>query len=181
MSDDEPLPRGFYDRKTVTVARDLLGRTLVHGERRGRIVEVEAYVGEHDLACHASRGRTKRTAVMFGPAGHAYVYLIYGMHHCFNVVTEPEGHASAVLVRAVAPLAGLAGSGRGPGRLCRAMGIDRALDGHDLTGGALHLLVGEPVLSWRIAKSPRIGVDYAGAWAARPLRFYVRDDPNVSG
>jgi len=174
--DDEeaPLDVAFYARDTVVVARDLLGRILVHGERRGRIVETEAYVGEHDLACHASKGRTPRTAVMFGPPGRAYVYLIYGMHHCFNVVTEPEGHACAVLIRGLAPLDGETLAGHGPGRLCRALGIDRRLDGHDLTEPPLTLRPGTPIAARRIARGPRIGVDYAGAWAAAPLRFWVR-------
>lgn len=172
--DAAPLDVAFYDRDTVVVARDLLGRTLVHGERRGRIVETEAYVGEHDLACHASKGRTPRTAVMFGPPGRAYVYLIYGMHHCFNVVTEAEGHASAVLIRGLAPLEGETLVGHGPGRLCRALGIDRRLDGHDLTRPPLTVRPGTPVPARRIARGPRIGVDYAGAWAEKPLRFWIR-------
>lgn len=171
---DSPLEVAFYDRDTTVVARDLLGRILVHGERRGRIVETEAYVGEHDLACHASKGRTARTAVMFGPPGRAYVYLIYGMHHCFNVVTEAEGHASAVLIRGLAPLEGETLVGNGPGRLCRALGIDRSLDGHDLTEPPLTLLPGTPVPARRIARGARIGVDYAGEWAKAPLRFWVR-------
>lgn len=172
--DAPPLDVAFYDRDTTMVARDLLGRILVHGERRGRIVETEAYVGEHDLACHASKGRTARTAVMFGPPGRAYVYLIYGMHHCFNVVTEAEGHASAVLIRGLAPLEGETLVGNGPGRLCRALGIDRSLDGHDLTQPPLTLLPGTPVPARRIARGARIGVDYAGAWANAPLRFWIR-------
>lgn len=180
MTEPGVLPRSFYDRDTTEVARDLLGRVLVHGPRRGRIVETEAYVGEHDLACHASKGRTPRTAVMFGPPGFAYVYLVYGMHHCFNVVTEAEGHASAVLVRALAPLDDAPLAAAGPGRLCRALGIDRSLDGHDLLTAPLVVTSGAPVGRRAIARGPRIGVDYAGAWALRPLRFWVRDDPHVS-
>ncbi|HYX91264.1 MAG TPA: DNA-3-methyladenine glycosylase, partial [Myxococcaceae bacterium] len=126
------LLRDFYDRSALIVARELLGKILVYADngirRAGRIVETEAYVGEHDLACHASKGRTARTDVLFGPPGHAYVYLIYGMYHCFNVVTLPEGVAAAVLVRGLEPAEGLPSHPRldGPGKLCRAMGITLA-------------------------------------------------------
>lgn len=155
---------------------------LVHqtaGHRhRGRIVEVEAYVGEKDRACHASRGRTPRTEVMFGPAGHAYVYLIYGMYHCLNIVTEPEGFAAAVLIRAIEPLEGIDGSATGPGRLCRAMKIDRRHNGIDMTGGLLFVEMGVP--AQRIVRTPRVGVEYAEGWARKPWRFYVADSPFVS-
>jgi DNA-3-methyladenine glycosylase len=178
------LPRAFYDRDTVAVARDLLGKYLVHVsrgvERIGRIVEVEAYVGPHDLASHSSRGRTARTRVMFGPPGHAYVYLVYGMHCCVNVVTEREGHASAVLIRAVEPVKNLEGSTRGPGRLCKAMHIDRRLNDHDLTSDDLYIAdppVSEPL---SIVKRPRVGVGYAGKWARRLLRFQLRGNSFVS-
>ena len=117
------LGRTFYDRDTIAVARELLGKYLVHAsrgvERIGRIVEVEAYLGAHDLAAHSSKGLTERTEVMFGPPGRAYVYLIYGMYYCMNVVTEREGHASAVLLRAVAPVKNLEGRTQGPGLVCR--------------------------------------------------------------
>jgi DNA-3-methyladenine glycosylase len=132
----QKLPRAFYDRDTQIVARELLGKLLVHRadgvERIGRIVETEAYLGEHDLAAHSARGRTARTQIMFGPPGHAYVYFIYGMYYCMNVVTEPAGHASAVLLRALEPVQNLDGRTAGPGLLCRAMHIDRQLNGHDL-------------------------------------------------
>ncbi|MEK6606151.1 MAG: DNA-3-methyladenine glycosylase, partial [Myxococcota bacterium] len=138
-----PLGREFYERPTLAVARDLLGCVLVHeagGVRRaGRIVEVEAYVGQDDRACHAARGRTRRTEVMFGPPGRAYVFLVYGMHHCLNVVTEREGFPAAVLLRALEPLdlpEGIDGSASGPGRLCRAMAVDRRMNGADLTGAS---------------------------------------------
>ena len=137
------LPRSFYDRDTVAVAQELLGMLLVHRsggiERVGRIVEVEAYLGPHDLAAHSSRGRTARTQVMFGPPGHAYVYMIYGMHFCMNVVTEREGHASAVLLRALEPVRNICGSTRGPALLCKAMGIDRLQNGRDLLREDLYL------------------------------------------
>ena len=181
-----PLPRAFYERPTEEVARELLGKILLrdHDGRplAGRIVEVEAYLGAHDLACHSARGKTPRTAVMFGPGGRAYVYMIYGMYHCLNVVTEPEGSPCAVLIRALEPLVPLPGSLCGPGRLCRTLAIDRSLTGHDLATPPLWL-VDSPDLPPRgpIARSPRIGVDYAGEWAERPLRFFIDGNPWVSG
>ncbi|TRZ96841.1 MAG: DNA-3-methyladenine glycosylase [Deltaproteobacteria bacterium] len=178
------LPRSFYDRDTVAVAMDLLGKHLIHVsggvERIGRIVEVEAYLGPHDLASHSSRGLTARTGVMFGPPGRAYVSLVYGMHCCMNVVTEREGHASAVLIRAVEPVKNVEGSTRGPGRLCKAMHIDRGRNGQDLTGDDFHIAdppVPEPI---RVVKRPRVGVDYAGKWAGRLLRFCIRGNPFLS-
>jgi DNA-3-methyladenine glycosylase len=180
----EKLPRPFYDRDPILVARDLLGKHLVHVdagvERIGRIVEVEAYLGPHDLAAHSARGLTERTRVMFGPPGHAYVYLIYGMYCCLNVVTQAEGMASAVLLRALEPVQNIDGRTQGPGLLCRAMNIDRRLNGHDLLSDDLY--VGSPEESHRftIVKRPRIGVEYAGKWAKRLLRFYIKGNPFVS-
>jgi DNA-3-methyladenine glycosylase len=178
------LPRSFYNRETILVARELLGKILVHVtegvERRGRIVEVEAYLGPHDLAAHSARGITPRTKIMFGPPGHAYIYLIYGMYHCMNVVTEPEGHASAILLRALEPVANIERKTTGPGLLCRAMEIDRGLNGHDLLSDDFYIVPpakDEPLV---IVKRPRIGVAYSGPWAAEPLRFYIRDNPFVS-
>jgi len=178
------LRRAFYDRPTLEVARELLGKVLVHrtdaGLTSGRIVEVEAYLGTNDLASHSSRGRTGRTRVMFGPPGHAYVYLVYGMHCCMNVVTQREGHASAVLLRAIEPVKNVEGSTRGPGRLCKAMRIDRRLNEHDLTGGDFY--IADPPASGplTIVRKARVGVDYAGHWAKRLLRFYIRGNPFVS-
>jgi DNA-3-methyladenine glycosylase len=178
------LPRAFYARPAIDVALALLGQRLVHehaGVRRaGRIVEAEAYVGPHDLACHASKGRTARTEPMFGEAGHAYVYLIYGMYDCFNVVTDVEGHAAAVLVRALEPLEGCLGKTDGPGKLTRALGITRAHDRGDLVTGPVFVEAAGSVDPRQIAKGPRIGVDYAGAWARRLLRFWIRGNPWVS-
>lgn len=179
-----PLPRRFYDRDTALVARELLGKLLVHvvgGEARvARIVETEAYLGPHDLAAHSARGLTPRTAPMFGPPGHAYVYLVYGMHHCFNVVTEREGHAAAVLVRAVEPVANVSGRTQGPGLLCRALAIDRGLSGHDLLADDLFIARPPRPEHVVVVRRPRVGVDYAGAWARRLLRFYIRGNPWVS-
>ena len=185
MSLSAVLPREFYARPAIVVARALLGHVLVHVERgvrrSGRIVETEAYVGPHDLASHASRGRTARTDPMFGAPGHAYVYLIYGMYDCFNVVCAREGYPAAVLVRALSPVQGCLGGTDGPGRLCRALAITRADNRVDLCGGVLFVETGAPVSPRTIVKGARIGVGYAGAWSERPLRFCVKDDPWVSG
>jgi DNA-3-methyladenine glycosylase len=179
-----PLPRDFYDRDPVTVAQALLGTRLVHREdgieRVGRIVEVEAYLGPHDRAAHSARGLTPRTRVMFGPPGHAYVYLIYGLHYCMNVVTEPEGSASAVLIRAIEPVANVRARGAGPGLACRAMGIDLRCNGRDLVSEDLFIAAREGDARLWVVKRPRIGVDYAGHWARRLLRFYIRGNPHVS-
>ena len=179
------ISRDFYARDTLTVARELIGLYLVHanGDRRlkGRIVETEAYQGPEDLAAHSSRGRTPRTEVMFGPPGHAYVYFIYGFWNCLNVVTQAQGVPHAVLLRALEPVAGVVDKTWGPGLLCRAMHIDRRLNGEDLCGKVLWLE--RPAAQSRpprIARSQRIGVDYAGKWARRPWRFYDRDSRYVS-
>jgi DNA-3-methyladenine glycosylase len=158
---------------------------LEAGRRRaGRIVETEAYQGPADLAAHSSRGRTARTEVMFGPPGHAYVYLIYGMWNCLNVVTGREGVPHAVLLRALEPLENLEGRGAGPGLLCRAMHIDRRLNGADLCGETLWLESPDPAKGRparpRIGRAQRVGVDYAGDWATRRWRFFDRDSPQVS-
>jgi DNA-3-methyladenine glycosylase len=173
------LPRSFYDRDTILVARELLGKYLIHGDRVGRIVETEAYLGPHDLAAHSARGRTKRNEVMFGPPGFAYVYMIYGMHFCMNVVTEREGHASAVLLRALEPIRNLNGKSSGPGLLCSAMGIDKRLDAHDLLSNKFSIAAGNES-DFHIVKRPRVGVDYAGRWARRHLRFYIAGNPFIS-
>jgi DNA-3-methyladenine glycosylase len=178
------LPREFYDRDTVVVAKDLLGKQLVHivngVERVGRIVEAEAYLGPHDLAAHSSRGLTERTKPMFGPPGHAYVYFIYGMYFCMNVVTEPDGKAAAVLLRALEPVKNLEGRTQGPGLLCRAMGIDKRLNAQDLLSDVFFIASAPTSEKFTIAKSPRIGVDYAKHWAKRQLRFYIINNPFVS-
>lgn len=178
------LKRNFYDRPAITVAQDLLGKYLVRDcngiQQIGRIVEVEAYLGEQDLAAHSCRGLTPRNQVMFGPPGYAYVYLIYGMYHCMNVVTEQEGVASAVLLRALQPIQNIQDRTQGPGLLCKAMQIDKRLNGHDLTSSDFYLATPEDSPAVTIIKKPRIGVDYAKHWAKRLLRFYIKGNAFVS-
>jgi DNA-3-methyladenine glycosylase len=193
------LGRGFFDRDTLEVARELLGRRLVRmleGKRlSGRIVEAEAYVGEEDEASHASPGPTKRNASMYGPPGHAYVYLIYGMYTCFNVVTGQKGFPAAVLVRALEPVEGLQTmrerrGGRpddqltsGPGRLCEALAIDLQFDGVDLCSpeARLFLEVGESVPDERVIAGPRVNVRGDDVALSVPWRFYVEGSRYVSG
>ena len=171
------LTRAYFNRPTLTVARSLIGKYLVRSiDGRilaGKIVEVEAYVGAQDKACHASKGRTQRTDVMFGQGGVAYVYLIYGMYHCLNVVTEREEFPSAVLIRAIELDGELID---GPGRLCRALQIDRRLNRVDLTTGESIWFEDRGVLVERgdVGTHPRVGVDYAGEWAKKPWRFRLR-------
>lgn len=181
----ETLGRDFYDRPAIDVAPALLGCLLMHdtqhGLQIGRIVEVEAYLGPGDLAAHTARGPTPRTRAMFGPPGHIYCYLIYGMYHCMNVVTGPKGSGTAVLLRALAPVQGLSQATNGPGRLCRAMGITLEHYGLDLCGGGpVWLARDQAPPPAEISTSPRIGVDYAGEWAQKPLRFYINKHPAVS-
>jgi len=174
----------FYRRDTLQTARDLLGRTLCRRldggvVLRGRIVEVEAYDGPDDRASHASRGETPRTAPMFEAGGLAYVYLIYGMYHCTNIVTGAAGYPAAVLLRALeSPLEGISTSG--PGRLSRALEIDRSLDGASLLGRSLWVERGSPVADGAVRRTPRIGVDYAGRWAKEPYRFVIDGHPALS-
>jgi DNA-3-methyladenine glycosylase len=163
----------------------MLGKVLVHetdGVRRaGRIVETEAYVGPDDAASHARVGQKGRAAIMYGPPGLAYVYLVYGMHHCFNAVTERDGYPGAVLVRAVEPLEGTE-RGNGPALVCRALHIDRTSTGLDLTSSASGLFLEDAprILDGQVSVGPRIGVAYSGAWAAHPWRFWLADSPHVS-
>ena len=200
MSVSRSLPRTFYLQPTLRVARALLGKILLHdtpeGRTAGRIVEVEAYRGPADRAAHSAGGhRSARNEVMYGPPGHAYVYFIYGMHHCMNVVCQPAGRPEAVLLRALEPIAGeplmrrrrgLVDAPawrlcRGPGALCQAMAITRADNGADLLRGRLRILDGPEVPPGAVARTPRVGVDYAGADARRPWRFVVRETRAVSG
>ena len=191
------LSREFYARDTLVVARQLLGQRLVRlleGERlSGRIVEVEAYVGETDRACHAACGRTARNAVMYGPPGHAYVYFIYGMHHCLNVVTADEGFPAAVLIRALEPVEGLETMRRlrrgrpdreltnGPAKLCQALAIDRTFNGLDLCADdPLFIEAGPPVDDADVETGPRVGVRGDEAALTAPWRFFVRGNPFVS-
>lgn len=189
-----PLPRSFYNRPTELVARELLGAIVEHrtpeGIAAGRIVETEAYVGEHDLACHAAVGRTQRTEPLYGPPGIAYVYFIYGMYWCFNAVTRERGHPSAVLVRAIEPVSGLelmqrrrprvrrlADLTNGPGKLCLALGIDASENTASLQSLPLVIRPGEGVPDGDVVITPRIGITKCADW---PLRYFVRDNPFVS-
>jgi DNA-3-methyladenine glycosylase len=188
-----PLPAKFYDRDTEQVARDLLGAVLrcttSDGMASGRIVETEAYLGEHDLACHAAAGHTARTRWLYGAPGTAYVYFIYGVHWCFNAVTRAVGSPSAVLVRALEPLEGIElmrerrGVARdrdltnGPGKLCEALGITGAMNGLPLWKPPLEILRGEPVPDALVQVTPRIGITKSAEW---PLRWFVKDNPWVS-
>lgn len=193
------LPRAFYSRTdVVALARGLLGARLVVPARDGRrvaglIVETEAYQGPEDRASHAHAGRrTRRTETMYARGGTAYVYFVYGMYHQFNVVTGVEDVPHAVLVRALEPIEGLALMRRrrgrepdrnltsGPGKLCIALGIDRRLDGADLRGDRVWIEEGPRVHPAAIACGPRVGIDYAGNWAGRPWRFWLRGNPFVS-
>lgn len=188
--------RAWFDRPAADLALDLLGARLVHdspeGSVGGRIVEVEAYRGPEDLAAHSARGRTPRNAVMFGPPGYLYVYLIYGLHHCLNIVAGPGEKPEAVLVRAMALDEGLELARQrrgisvpdvrlaaGPGNAGRALGIDRTLDGSDLLRGPVRVETRRGPRP-TVRRGPRIGVAYAGPWAARALRFWIPDDPHVS-
>lgn len=187
------LRRDFYARDPITLARDLLGRILFYrsddGLLAGRIVETEAYTGAADPASHAYRGLTQRNAVMFGPAGHAYVYFTYGMHYCLNVAAERRGKAGAALLRALEPLAGLevmrahgaAGPAErlcsGPGKLCKALGLTLEQNGLDLTRGPLGIAAGTPVPDSAVTAGPRIGITKA---AELPYRFRVGGHPSVS-
>jgi DNA-3-methyladenine glycosylase len=176
----QPLCQSFYTGPTLSVARALLGKTLVREHAgqvwSGLIRETEAYCGPQDLACHASKGRTKRTEVMYGHAGHWYVYLIYGMYHCLNVVTETKDYPAAVLIRAVGPVTGL-GAGiktDGPGKLCRALHIDRSLNGEPAFDRRSRLWIAESGVEpgpGTIRHTPRIGVDYAQEYKDKPWRF----------
>lgn len=179
------LPRTFFARDPRYVALELLGKTLVlndeRGERCATIVETEAYLGPQDQAAHSRRGITERTRLMFGPAGYAYVYLIYGLHHCMNIVSGVEGDGTAVLLRAAqwtSPVDGPSLSG--PGRLCKGLGIDKSYNGADACGPSLHLLDAPALPPEQILVGPRIGVDYAGLWAQAPLRYSIALHPEVS-
>jgi DNA-3-methyladenine glycosylase len=184
------LPRAFYARKTIDVARDLLGKILVHRETSGRIVETEAYLGATDLAAHSARGLTPRTRVIFGPPGHAYVYFIYGMYECLNLVAEPDGQPGCVLIRALEPVAGIETMQRrrsaahnlhelasGPGRLTLALAITRAQNGVDVTRGDLTVRTARAPEPFEIEVTPRIGIRHCADW---PLRYTIKGNPFVS-
>ncbi len=197
------LQRGFYAQTTLTVARELLGQYLVReigGQlMRGKIVETEAYIGPNDTACHANKGRTPRTEVMFGPAGYTYIYLIYGMYNMLNFITASEGFPAAVLIRAIKPITGLeimqqqrqktnrkppkvANLTNGPGKLCQALGVDKQLNKRDATlGQQLWVEENSPLTEAAIATGPRIGIDYADLPDRNaPWRFWIKANPFVS-
>ena len=184
------LGRDFYARPVIEVARDCLGKILVHGKTAGRIVEVEAYLGVNDRAAHAWRGVTDRTRVMFGEPGYAYIYFIYGMYECLNFVCGPAGQAGCVLIRALEPIAGIATMRRrrptakgvenlanGPGKLTLAMGITRKLNGTDLTGGPLQVRRPRAEPAIEVLTTPRIGITHCADW---PLRFLIAGNRFVS-
>ncbi len=185
------LDRSFYERPTIRVARDLLGKALVHGRTAGIIVETEAYLGGDDLAAHSARGITDRTRVIFGPPGHAYVYFIYGMYECLNLVAEPEGRPGCILIRALEPVCGISLMRRrrpaarrledlasGPGKLTLAMGITRAHNGVDVTRGGLTVRHVEEARALQVEVTARVGIRQCADW---PLRFLIRGNPFVSG
>ncbi len=193
------LPRAFYERDALTVAKELLGKVFVHetseGVTAGKIVETEAYLGPEDKASHAYNSlRTKRTETQFGPKGHAYIYLIYGLYYCFNVTAgEEAGKPEAVLLRALEPLKGVelmkqrrtvakgvVNLANGPSKLCMAIGVSKELNGHDMTLLPLHIVGGESVPEKDIVNTTRIGVDYADDWKHKPWRFYIKDNAYIS-
>ncbi len=195
------LPQSFFARNAETVARDLLGTIVTRRSdtaplRSGIIVETEAYVSADDMASHAYRGRTPRTEVMFGPAGIWYIYLIYGIHHQLNIVTDLPGTPAGVLIRAIEPIEGIATMRtlrtaartdhdltNGPGKLCQALSIDRSLNGTSAVDRTARIVIRsgtQHIPSSHIIATPRIGIPYAGAWKNRLLRFYLKDNPFVS-
>jgi len=184
------LPRSFYSRGTIEVSKELLGKVVRLGPCAGRIVETEAYLGGDDLASHSARGVTDRTRIIFGPAGHAYVYFIYGMYECLNIVAERDGVAGCVLIRALEPVAGLEAMrarrprtkrdedlASGPGKLTLAMGITRDLNGADVTHGPLTVHDAGTVAGEDVVVTPRIGISKCADW---PLRYYVGGSRFVS-
>jgi DNA-3-methyladenine glycosylase len=190
LRETAPVKLAFFERPAVDLARELLGCILLHGETAGMIVETEAYLGPDDLAAHSSRGITERTKVIFGPAGHAYVYFIYGMHECLNVVADREGSPGCVLIRALEPLSGLAemyerrkwagavqGLANGPGKLTQALAITRRQYGQRLDRGDLTIRRWKDKPHFSIAVTPRIGIRECADW---PLRFVWAGHPCVS-
>lgn len=170
------LKRSFFLHPTLVVGKDLLGKYLIFQKKSAKIVEVEAYIGKNDLACHARFGKTNRNAVMFGPGGFAYIYFVYGMHHMLNITTEKNGFPAAVLIRAVEYPAS-----NGPGKLTRAFGITTSQNGLDLTRSALYIEDRSTKISpEEVAQTPRIGIGYAGKWAQKPWRFIVKDSLYLS-
>jgi DNA-3-methyladenine glycosylase len=194
------LERTFYERDLLKVAKELLGKIIVHepieGKTSGMIVETEAYMGPEDRASHAFGNlRTNRTQTQFGPKGYAYIYLIYGMYFCFNATSgRTLGKPEAVLLRSIEPFEGIEIMKRrrpcargnilqlanGPGKLCMALGLSKKQNGTDLCVSPLHIDTGETISEKDIVSSPRIGVEYANEWKDKPWRFYIKDNPFVS-
>lgn len=193
------LTSSFFNRKTILVAQELLGKALIYKQNdqtlSGIIVETEAYIGPKDLASHASRGKTPRNEVMFDSAGFWYIYLIYGFYNCLNIITEEKGYPAAVLIRAIEPISGidlmeirrhnkkLENLTNGPGKLCQAFSIDKKLNHTSAVNKKSPLFIGDMGLKipkTKIIKTTRIGVDYAKEWKDKPLRFYIKDSPFIS-
>jgi DNA-3-methyladenine glycosylase len=184
------LPRRFYNRSTIEVAKDLLGKVLKHGDTAGIVVETEAYLGADDLAAHSARGITDRTRVIFGPPGHAYVYLIYGMYECLNLIAEPQGKPGCVLIRAIEPTLGIdvmrerrpaarkpEQLASGPGKLTRALSINRRHNGIDVTRGPITVHKPAAHSEIKIVTTARIGITHCAEW---PLRYYIAGNEFVS-
>lgn len=173
------LGREFYERPTLTVAREMLGKYLVFQGKVGKIVETEGYLGPEDLGSHARSGPTPRNSIMFGPPGFVYVYMTYGLHYLLNVTTEKEGIPGAVLIRALEPKVDIEGATNGPARLTKALGINLAHKGLDITGRTIYLEDRGDKIE-EVVETTRVGIDYAGEYAKKPWRFFIKGNTFVS-
>jgi DNA-3-methyladenine glycosylase len=174
------LDKDFFARPTLVVAKELLGKYMVFNGKVGRIVETEAYLGPTDLGSHARAGLTKRTSIMFGPPGHAYVYVTYGMHYMLNITAEADSVPGAVLIRALEPVEGIDLATNGPGRLTKALGINLSHNGMDLSGPDFFVEEDRGDKIGQIVRTPRIGINYAGDYMAKPWRFFIKGNKFVS-